>query len=57
MASCVQCGSAVPEGQRCCSMCYGDPYYGKDGYYLAYLEEQDRQHQEQQQEIEQEHVE
>jgi hypothetical protein len=24
-------------------MCYGDPYHGRDGYYLQYLEEQERQ--------------
>lgn len=43
MANCVQCGLPVPEGQNVCSMCYGDPYYGSDGYYLEWLREQDRQ--------------
>lgn len=40
MPYCVDCGSEVPEGQRVCSMCYGDPYYGRDGYYLEWLEQQ-----------------
>ena len=44
MPYCTSCGSEIPEGQgKSCSMCYGDPYYGRDGYYLAYIEEQDRQ--------------
>lgn len=38
MASCVQCSSRIPEGQRTCSMCYGDPGHGKDGYYQDYLD-------------------
>ena len=48
MASCVMCGSSIPEGQRTCSMCYGDPDHGRDGYYRAHLEraEQERQEQE-----------
>lgn len=37
MAYCVGCGSEIPEGQRVCSMCYGDPFYGNDGYYLDWL--------------------
>lgn len=44
---CVMCGSVIPERQRVCSMCYGDPEYGSDGYYHAYLEGQDRQAEEQ----------
>lgn len=41
MASCTSCGSPIPDGQgNSCSMCYGDPYYGSDGYYLDYLEQQ-----------------
>lgn len=39
MPHCVDCGSDIPEGQHTCSMCYGDPYYGSDGYYLDYLRE------------------
>lgn len=39
---CVDCGSEIPDGQRTCSMCYGDPYHGSDGYYLAWIEEQQR---------------
>ena len=37
--SCVMCGRPVPDGQGSCSMCYGDPEYGQDGYYRAWLEE------------------
>ena len=40
MPNCVNCGRPVPEGQNVCSMCYGDPYYGTDGYYLAELQRQ-----------------
>lgn len=43
MASCHSCGAEVPEGQTICSMCYGDPAYGSDGYYQAYLDECERQ--------------
>jgi hypothetical protein len=43
MDSCGSCGAYIPKGQRYCSMCYGDPYYGSDGYYLNWLEEQARQ--------------
>jgi hypothetical protein len=40
---CTSCGSRIPDGQgKSCSMCYGDPYWGRDGYYLAYLEQQHR---------------
>lgn len=49
---CSMCGIAIPEGQRVCSMCYGDPYYGKDGYYLQWMEEQEREEEERQQEME-----
>jgi hypothetical protein len=35
--------SPVPEGQDVCSMCYGDPYYGNDGYYLEWLRQQEEQ--------------
>jgi len=46
LSNCGSCGIEVPEGQRHCSMCYGDPYYGSDGYYLAWLEDAYRQEQE-----------
>ena len=46
MASCKMCGINIPEGQRVCSMCYGDPDHGRDGYYRRWLEEGDRQEQE-----------
>ena len=52
MNACVSCGSPVPPGQRNCSMCYGDPEHGRDGYYQAYLDEQARLEQEAQQERE-----
>lgn len=39
MANCNQCGVEIDDGQSICSMCYGDPYYGSDDYYLQYLEE------------------
>ena len=37
--NCHSCGVNVPEGQSNCSMCYGDPYYGRDGLYLKWLED------------------
>lgn len=50
MPYCSSCGNEIPEGQgKSCSMCYGDPYHGRDGYYLEYLQEMERQ-QEQEQE-------
>lgn len=43
MPNCSSCGSYIPEGQgSSCSMCYGDPFWGRDGYYLEYLEQQNR---------------
>jgi len=38
---CKSCGVSIPNGQRFCSMCYGEPGYGRDGYYEDYLCEQD----------------
>lgn len=38
MSHCVDCGLPVPDGQHTCSMCYGDPYHGRDGYYMEWLE-------------------
>ena len=47
MPNCSSCGNPIPEGQgSSCSMCYGDPFWGRDGYYLAYLEEEERAAQE-----------
>lgn len=41
MPYCSSCGAPIPEGQgSSCSMCYGDPWYGKDGYALRELERQ-----------------
>lgn len=38
---CSGCGSPIPEGQgHSCSMCYGDPDYGRDGYYQQFLDQQ-----------------
>jgi len=37
MAYCQMCGIEIPDGQSVCSMCYGDPYYGSDGYYLEQM--------------------
>lgn len=34
---CKSCGVSIPDGQDICSMCYGDPAYGRDGYYEEYL--------------------
>ena len=47
MNSCSQCGIELPDGQNICSMCYGDPYYGTDGYYMHFLEESYKQDQDQ----------
>ena len=43
MASCSMCVSSIPEGQRVCSMCYGDIDYGKDGYYREWAEQEEQQ--------------
>ena len=54
MPYCSSCGSEIPEGQgSSCSMCYGDPFYGSDGYLLAMMEEQERQMSEQAHKMEQ----
>ena len=39
---CVCCGSPLPanQGSRTCSMCYGDPDHGSDGYYQKFLDDQ-----------------
>jgi len=38
MGNCIQCGLRIPEGQRVCSMCYGDIDYGRDGEYRRQAE-------------------
>ena len=43
---CRSCGISIPDGQNNCSMCYGDPAYGRDGYYEQYLQQQERRRQE-----------
>jgi len=54
---CSSCGNPIGDNQgSSCSMCYGDPSWGNDGYYLQWLEEADRRKQEQrEQEYEAEH--
>ena len=49
MAGCVSCGVEIPDGQRTCSVCYGDPFHGSAGILLAMIE-QDYIAQEQEQE-------
>ena len=39
---CETCRATIPEGQSHCSMCMGDPNYGKDNYYNRWLEEQEQ---------------
>lgn len=49
MAYCTSCGSYIPDGQgKSCSMCYGDAEHGSDGYYKAWLKQQERQQEERQ---------
>lgn len=55
VSNCVQCGSEIPDGQRTCSMCYGDIAHGKDGYYEQWALEQLRQEEESRQLAEQQH--
>lgn len=54
MNGCVMCGMEIPEGQRTCSMCYGDPEHGSDGYYKRWIAEQ-QEAEAQQQEAERQH--
>ena len=56
MASCVSCGSFIPnnQGSKTCSMCYGDIGHGKDNYYRDYLERQEQQEADDRREREQE---
>jgi hypothetical protein len=43
MGCCSSCGSPVPDGQSICSMCYGDPAYGSDGYYEEWQREREEE--------------
>jgi len=42
MQNCVMCGAQIPDnqGSKTCSVCYGDPYHGKDGYLLRIMEDE-----------------
>jgi len=41
MANCTSCGSPIPDDQgKSCSMCFGDPDHGHDGYYQAWIDQQ-----------------
>ena len=54
MNYCTSCGEPIPDGQgKSCSMCYGDPDHGRDGYYRRFLEEQEQESQRQRYEEEQ----
>lgn len=44
MSNCIMCGIEIPDNQKICSMCYGDPYHGSDGYYLEYLNKQEEKY-------------
>lgn len=38
--NCSQCGVQIPTGQKgLCSVCCGDPAWGRDGYLQAQLDE------------------
>lgn len=51
MPNCTSCGNYIPEGQgKSCSMCYGDPYHGSDGYYLRELEKEEERQREREEE-------
>jgi hypothetical protein len=50
--NCASCGIEIPDGQKFCSMCYGDIDYGKDGYYRRWTEEQMEENQREQDERE-----
>ena len=45
---CINCGSPLPDSHRhrTCSMCYGDPDWGTDGYMRRAMEEDRRQQEE-----------
>lgn len=36
--SCRSCGVSIHAEQRVCSVCYGDPDYGRDGLLRAMME-------------------
>ena len=54
MKYCSGCAAPIPDNQnsKFCSMCYGDPWHGKDGYYLRETQERARQESEQETESE-----
>jgi len=51
---CSSCGVEIPDGQKSCSMCYGDIDHGTDGHYRRYLEEQQEEYRRQEKEREME---
>lgn len=55
MATCISCGSSIPNGQRICSMCYGDVDHGKDGYYRQWLEQKQEKYEQENREVEVNH--
>jgi len=46
MGACNCCGIEIPDGQRTCSMCYGNISHGTDGYYEQWALEQEMKKQE-----------
>lgn len=44
MGNCHSCALPVPDGQNVCSMCYGDPHYGSDGYMMREMERAEMEH-------------
>ena len=54
MKYCSGCAAPIHDnqGSKFCSMCYGDPWHGKDGYYLLEIQEHEKQRPEQETEFE-----
>lgn len=52
MSNCSMCGAGIPDHQRVCSMCYGDPAFGSDGYYQRWLDEQEQRERQREEEVE-----
>jgi hypothetical protein len=56
MSNCSMCGIGIPDGQGVCSMCYGDPYFGVDGYYLAEMEREMKNMEDMERDIDEENI-